>query len=359
MSTTQQNGNHTPRPKSFWIELASKYERNPFARFVRAIEPLSIMFAAVGVVLAIAGLIFAAWAVKLSFDEIAEGRKLHQLTLQEVDESRKLHELTLEEIEESRQLRQETLREFAENQRTRAATIREMNETQKFREATLFVSLMERLDLARQSESPQGQSPKSATYEKDKTNKEWKCQSTARQLRARAGQIPVIERMSSLGISLRDLVANNVNLVVRRPRKSELPGINLTGAKLSGAILKHSNLKAAELTDAILTGADLERTCLREANLERADLTNVDLFRADLQGANLEQAKLVNAGLRYAWFHNTNLSGAILRNADITGAHLRRADGLTQSQLDEACANPKKRQPSVPRKLVWKGRECL
>ena len=232
-------------------------------------------------------------------------------------------------------------------------SLHEIAESRKVRQATLWVMLTERLDIARA-----GDAGKSATYESDEQKDEWKCTVGSRQLRVEAGQIQVLERMNSLGMSLRDIKAHDVNLVVRRSRKQRSPGILLPNAELIDADLSNSNLRQADLSGANLLDVDLNNSCLRRAKIPGADLTEADAIRADFRGADLSDAVLVGARLRYARFWGTDLSGADLTNADITGAHLRGADGLEQPQLDQACANPKKQQPSVPRKLVWHIREC-
>lgn len=228
----------------------------------------------------------------------------------------------------------------------------EIAESRKVRQATLFVMLTERLDVARSLDAG-----RAATYESDKLKKKWKCTGT-KQLRAEVGQIIVLERMNSLNISLNNIKANDVNLVVRQGRKAQNPGISLPGAILIDADLSNSNLSHADLSGAKLMKADLDKSCLEGAMLSDTDLTEADAVRADFKGADLSDADLVGARLRYARFWRANLSGAKLTNADITGAHLVGADGLEQVQLDQACANPKKLPPSVPRGLKWNERDC-
>lgn len=280
-------------------KLADLYDRTSIAYVLRILQPVSIFLTAIG-------LVFAAWAVKLSIQAM---------------------ELSTQEIAESRNVR----------------------------EATLFVMLTERLDIARKRDSD-----KSATYEfdKEKEKKRWRCSGGSRQLRADVGQIQVLERMNSMGMSLRDIKAHDVNLVVRRRRKPRLPGIELQNAKLFDADLRNSNLRHADLGGAQLVDADLQKTCLEDALLPDANLTRADAIHADFSGADLTNAKLNDSRLTYARFKRTDFSGADLTNADITGADLYGAKNLEQPQLDKACANSKKQRPAVPRKLTWKEREC-
>ena len=269
-------------------KIADSYDRTDVSYFLRAVQPI-------GVFLAAAGLAIAAWAVKLSLDEMAESRQV--------------------------------------------------------REAALFLSLMERLDAARALDSG-----RSATYEHDKDM--WRCTNEPKQLKGRAGQVAVLERMNKLGIDLRDIKAHNINLVVRRSRRSQAPGILLAGAELIDADLRYSNLQRADLSGANLLDAELDKSCLRDASLISADLTDADAIRADFRGANLTDAALVRTRLIDANFWNADFSGAKLTDADVTGAHLKGADNLTQPQLDQACANPKKGPPTVPKGRTWKVRDC-
>ena len=229
----------------------------------------------------------------------------------------------------------------------------DIGESRKAREENLSVSLMKSLDVARATDFGK------SAIEFDSEKQEPKCTRGVKQLSARSGQIALLERMSSLGIPLRDIKAHDVNLVVRRDRGSRSPGINLTGAELINADLRNSNLWHANLSCAKLLDAELDGACMDNVSLKKADLTDADARRADFRGADLTGARLVRTDLSHARFWRADFSGATLTNADLTGAHLRGAKNLHQPQLDQACANPKKRAPTVPRRLKWKERDCL
>ncbi len=228
----------------------------------------------------------------------------------------------------------------------------EMAESRKVREANLLVSLMERLDVARDMDSG-----KSAT-EFDREERKLRCTDGPKQLKARTGQTAILERMSSLGLSLRDIKAHDVNLVVRRNRSSKSSGIDLARAELFEADLRNSNLRNADLSRAKLSDAELGGACMEKVSLRNADLTDADAERVDFRGADLTGARLVGTDLSYSSFRRVDFSGATLTNADLTGAHLHGAKNLTQSQLDQACANPKKKAPTVPRGRNWQVRDC-
>ena len=93
---------------------------------------------------------------------------------------------------------------------------------------------------------------------------------------------------------------------------------DLDGAILPGAILQKANLSSTSLRN-----TKLSRAMLLEANLTDENLTNAHLIDAHLIGANLT---------------DTDLTGADLTDANLTGAKLFKAKGLTQAQLNKACA---------------------
>ena len=91
--------------------------------------------------------------------------------------------------------------------------------------------------------------------------------------------------------------------------------VNLIGVKLALAPLSHANLSGV--------------------HMGVADLTVATLFNADLTGAMLNNIDLTGATLTEA-----TLRGTCLRDANLSGADLSRVKGLTQEQLDQACADP-------------------
>ena len=155
--------------------------------------------------------------------------------------------------------------------------------------------------------------------------------------------------------------------------RPDLSGANLTGAILSETNLASANLTRANLTEAALPGADLTEADLSHANLTRADLAShisglppfTTLHKADLTGADLTDADLSRAKLIGAKLPGANLTGATLRSADLTGAYLIAVKGLTQAQLDKACADPGKPpnldsslDAKTKAQLVWRGKQC-
>ena len=280
-------------------KLADAYNKTNVAYFFRVVQPSGVFLAAIG-------LVFAAWTVKMSLDEMEESRKV--------------------------------------------------------REANLLVALMERLDVARTIDAG-----KSAT-KFDREKQELECTVGTKQLQGQAGQIVILERMSYLGLSLRDIDAHEVNLVVRRNRRSELPGINLAGAELIDADFRNSNLRDADLSGTKLHYAKFYGACMRKVSLAKADLKDanarsVDFQRADFTDSCLLRTDFRDAKLKNASFQRVDFSEANLKNADISGADFTRAKGLTQDQLDSACAdedNPPKNLPMDDNKeqLKWNQKQC-
>ena len=130
-------------------------------------------------------------------------------------------------------------------------------------------------------------------------------------------------------------------------RRETLTGApNLSGANLEGADLSGANLKNADLSNARLVSANLNLAILREPNLSRANLKEANLSRAVLSGGNLLETVL----------YYTNLSEALLSCVA----------GLTQTQLNMACADPDKPprlnelvvDSQTGKPPVWQGKPC-
>ena len=87
---------------------------------------------------------------------------------------------------------------------------------------------------------------------------------------------------------------------------------------------------------------------LRHANLRGANLTSINLVSASLNGTDLSNTVLCEADLSNARLYETNMSGANLAKTILSSAKLYRsrdepkgcAVGLSQEQLDQACADP-------------------
>ena len=156
---------------------------------------------------------------------------------------------------------------------------------------------------------------------------------------ARYGYMQILERMVDLGINLRAIDLTCANLVEQgsqsvSTRSISPRGINLSKAGLVAAKFNNTHLVVANFSDADLRGASFRSSSLTSADFSNSDLSGADVTKAVLTGANL--------------------SGAILDEVV----------GLTQEQLDMACASetsppimlPKEKETN--KKLVWQGRLC-
>jgi uncharacterized protein YjbI with pentapeptide repeats len=146
---------------------------------------------------------------------------------------------------------------------------------------------------------------------------------------------------------------------------------NLTRADLRGANLLGSNFVGADFTDAILagvrghgadfTGANLTRSSLANASLVGSQLghvtgrdavfTGAAMMAVNLSDGHFERASFRGANLFAANLNNSSFTGADFAGANLTEANLASADlssakGLTQSQIDLACAAPTTRLPA-------------
>lgn len=97
--------------------------------------------------------------------------------------------------------------------------------------------------------------------------------------------------------------------------------------KLSGIILKETNLSGIELKNVDLSRGDLSRADMKGVDLigvdlSYANLSNTDFRRADLSEANLSGAKLIKANLSYVDMFGTNLRRADLSYANLCDASL-------------------------------------
>jgi len=152
---------------------------------------------------------------------------------------------------------------------------------------------------------------------------------------------------------------------------------DLSGAELSGTNMSHASLWNANLSNAELNNTDLTHANLWDANLVRAELNKANLSDALLADADLSEAWLSDANLSRAHLDGTNLSGTIFEVEDrnpapagkstqsgmilFTDQIVSPASGLTQDQLDTACAdaeNPPKldnvRDADTHQQLRWR-----
>ena len=173
-----------------------------------------------------------------------------------------------------------------------------------------------------------------------------------------------------------------------------LRSIDLHGADLRRADLSNLDLSYVPPTDAFTvlrdsTGSGRPRTDISHANLSGADLFLVRIEHGSCASTDFSGADLFGAKLRSTWFFEANFLNANLENADMSGARFTSANlrgaqlgntnlsdatfwerspremGLTQEQLNKACADPSKPpclknvvDAETGKALEWGGGAC-
>ena len=100
-----------------------------------------------------------------------------------------------------------------------------------------------------------------------------------------------------------------------------------------------------------LAGADLTNTCVKEgdvhgAKFDGARLVLMCMSYADFRGASFRNADLAGANLAHANVDNADFTDADLSITSIKGTDFSHAVGLTQVQLDAACADSETKVPA-------------
>jgi uncharacterized protein YjbI with pentapeptide repeats len=137
-------------------------------------------------------------------------------------------------------------------------------------------------------------------------------------------------------------------------------GCDLSGRIMAGARMTNAVFNGADFSHAVLARADASNSQFAEANFTAADLTAATLVEADCPRALFERAMLTRTDARGANFAHADFTGADVSDvnfegANVAGADLRRARGLTQAQLDDACGDAQTRAPAGLRVRVCAG----
>ena len=155
---------------------------------------------------------------------------------------------------------------------------------------------------------------------------------------------------------------------------ADLSGANLVGVDLTGCRLWRTELCGAMFNSVILDFAVLEstdfskvtflnKTSFIEANLDYADLSGRMLQDSDFNGASMIRTNISGAILVGA-----QLANAVLDDANLSGTRFSShgwypAQGLTQTQLDQARADPNDppiltgiSDPTTGQVLIWRGK---
>ena len=149
-------------------------------------------------------------------------------------------------------------------------------------------------------------------------------------------------------------------------------GVNLSSArmfhiKMPGFSLDYANVDSARLYDVVLSNASIQH-----ANLSRVEIKDSDLSDTFFLDSNLSNAQILRSDLSGSTILRTDMSGATLHDTNLSGTYFYDPDGgtatspvtgLTQAQLDQACAdsdNPPKLDhvldAETGKPLVWNPR---
>ena len=165
-------------------------------------------------------------------------------------------------------------------------------------------------------------------------------------------------------LDLRGADLANISLVDANLYGAKLSEANLCGVELYRVNLSQATLSDANLSQAVLSGANLYASNLERANLSGASLSRANFSYAYLNHADLSGAKLFYADLTCATLDHANLSEAVLSDTNLTSARLIGVKGITQIQLDMACADPRRppkwwgsgiQNANTNKPLIWRG----
>ena len=140
-------------------------------------------------------------------------------------------------------------------------------------------------------------------------------------------------------------------------RGARLYGAELQGARLRHAILIYANMERANLRGARVSFAKLRHVNLEDSVLDGADLGAASMIGAQLDGASMRATALREANLEDSFFGRADVTDADFEDTNLTSADLSEVSGLTESQLRDACADPK-RPPKLPIGFSWQPTMC-
>ncbi len=122
-------------------------------------------------------------------------------------------------------------------------------------------------------------------------------------------------------------------------------GQSCSDCNLFQAKLAYRDLPGLDLSGARLRQANLSLATMDRSNFANANLSIANLFGGRFTGARFVAADLSRATLVGAYFGGADMTGAVLDGANLSGADLAGAKGLTPSQLSKACGDRSTRLP--------------
>ena len=135
--------------------------------------------------------------------------------------------------------------------------------------------------------------------------------------------------------------AQNAGQIARVRGGAGCAGCNLFQGNFAGLEARGLNLRGARLRQ-----ADLSLSVMNRTRFANADLRDVEAYGGVFSSSNFSGANLTNASFVGTYLDGANFSGATLSGANFAGASLKRARGLTQSRLNQACGDETTQLPS-------------
>lgn len=154
--------------------------------------------------------------------------------------------------------------------------------------------------------------------------------------------VNIVSRWNHTTVLFTTTVPDNVHPAHRTSRALRAAiekGRDMTGADLSYCALAFVDLSRAKLEGALFRGTNLRHTRFALANLEAASFFDCNMSFADLQGANLKGANFASCNMAHAYlakarfdrstcFTSTNLRGARMEGAAYQGVKLGRRGAI-------------------------------
>ena len=179
----------------------------------------------------------------------------------------------------------------------------------------------------------------------------------------------VMKKATLNNVDFTDARAQGVDLSGAMVFQNGKPLFDLYSANLSPAQLSDGTQSLTQLFDVDPSGKSIQ-----DAKLDQVRITTSDLSDTHFLDSNLSRARILKSRLSGAEVLRTDMSGAILRDTDLSGTYFYNphcgtatdlVTGLTQAQLDDACADPDN-PPKLDgvldavtgKPLVWRGQPC-
>lgn len=118
-----------------------------------------------------------------------------------------------------------------------------------------------------------------------------------------------------------------------------------TGCDLFQVDLSYQELPGIDLSGARLRQADLSLSTFDRAGFAGANMSVVNGFGLRAEDADFSKVNFADATLVGGWFGGSDFSAATFDNANLSGSDFETAKGLTQAQIDTACGDASTKLP--------------